>query len=362
MRDQIWILTNSSSGLYSFRRELIAKLLQEYSVSASTPDRGSVSDLEKLGCKMTLTPIDRRGINPLKDTGLFLRYIKLLRKEKPKLVITYTIKPNVYGGIACRLLKIPYAVNITGLGTAFQKQGVLQKLVTTLYRTALKRAKIVFFENAGNRQLFVDEGIVDESRTCLLNGAGVNIEHYSYTSCPKETGITRFLFVGRVMREKGINELFAAMYRLRREGFACTLDVVGEYEEDYADQVKEYTAQGWLNYHGYQKDVRPFITDSHCFVLPSWHEGMANTNLECAAMGRPLITSNIHGCKEAVIEGVNGLLCEPKNTDSLYKAMVRFLQMPHQEREAMGLAGRAHMEAVFDKRTVVAQTIKALEL
>ena len=359
---RILVCANNDVGLYQFRKDLIAEFLKENEIMMSLPDGEWVRPLEKMGCRFMDTPIDRRGINPVTDAKLFLRYWKLLRKEKPDLVITYTIKPNIYGGIACRLLKIPYAVNITGLGTAFQTQGVLRKLVTMLYGMALKKAKVVFFENAGNLQTLVEEGIVKKEQTHLLNGAGVNTGHYAYAPYPKETDVTRFLFVGRVMREKGIDELFSAMRRLYRDGYVCTLDVLGGYEENYAEAMGKYAQEGWLNYHGYQKDVRPFIEKAHCFVLPSWHEGMANTNLECAAMGRPLITSNIHGCKEAVLENVSGLMCEPKNADSLYNAMLRFLQLSRDERVAMGRAGRAHMEAVFDKKKVVAQTVDTLGL
>ena len=359
---RILVFANNDVGLYQFRKELIAELVKENEIMLSLPDGEWVRPLEKMGCRFMDTPIDRRGINPVTDAKLFLQYWKLLRKEKPNLVITYTIKPNIYGGIACRLLRIPYAVNITGLGTAFQTQGMLRRLVTMLYGMALKKAKVVFFENAGNLQILLEEGIVKKEQTCLLNGAGVNTEHYAYAPYPREADVTRFLFVGRVMREKGVDELFSAMNRLRREGYACTLDVLGGYEEDYAETIKAYTAEGWLNYHGYQKDVRPFIEKAHCFVLPSWHEGMANTNLECASMGRPLITSNIHGCKEAVLENVSGLLCEPKNVGSLYEAMARFLEFAPEERNAMGVAGREHMIAQFDKKRVVEQTICALGL
>ena len=361
MRGKILILTNSSSGLYSFRRELIGRLLRNHQVAASTPDRGSIPELEALGCRIILTDIDRRGINPVTDGKLLLRYFGLLRRERPDLVITYTIKPNIYGGMVCRLLVIPYAVNITGLGTAFQKQGALRTLVTALYKLALKKAKVVFFENAENMQTLLDEKIARRGQCCLLNGAGVNTEHYTYAAYPADAE-TRFLFVGRVMREKGVEELFEAMHRLNENGLRCTLDVLGGYEEDYAERIAAYTAEGWLRYHGYQQDVRPFIENAHCFVLPSWHEGMANTNLECAAMGRPVITSNIHGCKEAVEEGVSGLLCEAKNADSLYDAMAQFIAMPRNVREAMGKAGRERMEAVFDKKKVVAATLKALGL
>ncbi|MBQ8622043.1 MAG: glycosyltransferase family 4 protein [Oscillospiraceae bacterium] len=356
---KILILTNFDVGLYQFRRELIEALLKEHQVLLSLPDGDLVRPLEEMGCRFFDTPMERRGINPVKDLDLFLRYIKLLRQQKPDLVITYTIKPNTYGGLACRLLRIPYAVNITGLGTAFQKQGMLRKLVTFLYRTALKKARVVFFENSGNRQVFLDEGIVAENKTCLLSGAGVNLEHYAYAPYP-EAGTTRFLFVGRVMKEKGVEELFAAMERLNAEGADCCLDVLGGYEENYADTIRNYEQQGWLHYHGYVTDVRPFIEKAHCFVLPSYHEGMANTNLECAAMGRPLITSDIPGCKEAVIERKSGLLCKPKDPDSLYQTMKCFLTVPSDQRAQMGKAGRRHMEEVFDKKKVVELTVKNL--
>lgn len=356
---KILILANFDVGLYQFRRELIGALLKDHEVVISLPNGDLISPLEEMGCRFVDTPVDRRGINPVTDGKLLLRYFGLLRREKPDLVITYTIKPNIYGGLVCRLLGIPYAVNITGLGTAFQNRGALRTLVTILYKLALKKAKVVFFENAGNMQVLLDEQIVHKEQCCLLNGAGVNVDRYAYAAYPADAE-TRFLFVGRVMREKGVDELFEAMRRLNENGLRCTLDVLGGYEENYAGKMEAYAAEGWLRYHGYQKDVRPFIENAHCFVLPSYHEGMANTNLESAAMGRPVITSNIHGCMEAVEEGVSGLLCEPQDADSLYEAMERFMELGRAEREAMGRAGRKRMEAIFDKKKVVSETIRAL--
>ena len=356
---KILILTNYDVGLYQFRRELIEELLKSHAVYISLPYGELVEPLKVMGCQFIDTPLERRGMNPFKDGKLFLTYRKLFRQVKPDLVIAYTIKPNVYGGFAARIAGIPYAVNITGLGTAFQSRGMLRKVVTQMYKLGCKKAKVVFFENAENRQIFLEEHIVREQQTCLLNGAGVNLEHYRLTEYP--TGEeTKFLFIGRVMKEKGVDELFAAMRKLVSEGYSCSLDVVGMYEEDYKEAIAQGESQGWLHFHGYQKDVRPFIASCHCFVLPSWHEGMANTNLECAASGRPVITSNIHGCLEAVEDGVTGFLCEKQNAESLYEAMKRFCGLPIEQRETMSLAGRKRMEAVFDKRKVVVETIRHL--
>ena len=358
---KIWILANYDIGLYQFRRELIESFLKDHDVTISLPYGSLVDLLVEKGCVFEDTPVDRRGINPVIDLKLLLRYRKLLGKAKPDMVITYTVKPNIYGGMVCRMLKIPYAVNITGLGTAFQAQGFLRNLVTFMYKIALKRAKVVFFENSANRQLFIDEKIVHEERTCLLNGAGVNVDRYAFSPLP-ETEPVHFLFVGRVMREKGIEELFAAMERLYRDGENCCLDILGIHEEDYSEDIQRGQSQGWLHYHGHQKDVRPFIEKAHCFVLPSYHEGMANTNLECASMGRPLITTDIPGCKEAVIADVSGFLCQPKDDQSLYDAMKRFLRLSNTQRSEMGKAGRQHMEQTFKKNKVVADTREALQV
>ncbi len=358
MQNKILVLANSSGGLFNFRGKLLEELLKNHEVVVYTPNNGKILELESIGCKIFEINVDRRGINPVKDFKLLMMYRKIIKSINPDLVITYTIKPNIYGGVACRLSKVPYVVNITGLGTAFQKKNLLRTVVTCMYKFALKKATTVFFENAENQQIFIDEKIVPADKTCLLNGAGVNLEYFSYRDYPLNNNPTRFLFVGRVMKEKGIDELFDAMRKLRSAGFECTLDVVGSYEENYADIVKSGEVEGWLNYHGHQSDVRPFIENAHCFVLPSWHEGMANTNLECAAMGRPLITSNIHGCKEAVLDGQSGFLCEVKNAESLYLKMKEFMSLSNEERSQMGKAGRQHMENVFNKKLVVEETIR----
>lgn len=356
---RILILANHSGGLYDFRKELMMELKKWGAVFVAVPHNDRWDELQQLVDCVTELPVDRRGMNPVHDFRLFCQYRRILKSSKPDLVITYTIKPNIYGGFAARMAGIPYAVNITGLGTAFEGSGLLRKTVTAMYRLSCKRAKTVFFENAENRQLFLDEKIAEECQACLLNGAGVNLEHYTVTDYPGGD-VTRFLFIGRVMREKGVDELLAATKRLVDEGIPCTLDIVGAYEDDYEAAIQQAEAELWLRYRGYQEDVRPFIAAAHCFVLPSWHEGMANTNLECAASGRPVITTCIHGCMEAVEDGVTGFLCEKKNEDDLYRVMKRFAGLSREERRVMGLAGRKRMEAIFDKKQVVRETVARL--
>lgn len=362
MKKRILILANSGDGLYLFRMELIGRLQTFGDVMIAMPFDSRVEEVRSCGCELIESPMERRGMNPFKDLALCRFYKKLIREKKPDLVITYTIKPNIYGGYAARRSRVPYAVNITGLGTAFERGGLLTRLVTFMNKAALKKAKVVFFENTGNRDTFVRLGIVPPEKTHPLHGAGVNLDHYAYVDYPADTATTRFLFTGRVMREKGVGELFGAMRRLNAEGLPCELHILGGFEEDFRQTIDDAAGEGWLHYHGYVSDVRPYVADCHCFILPSYHEGMANVNLECAAMGRPVITTRIHGCMEAVIEGQSGLLCEKADEDSLYTAMKRFLSISREERVLMGRTGRAHMEDEFDKQKVVAETVEALGL
>lgn len=354
---RIMIMANNDVGLYQFRKELIEKLLEGNEVVISLPYGELVEPLCNLGCEFINTEIDRRGMNPIHDIKLFSTYMKLIKNVKPDMVILYTIKPNVYGGMASRIKGIPYVVNVTGLGTAFEDNGLIRKLVILMYKAACGKSKVIFFENEENRQIFIKENIAKENQTHRLNGAGVNIVKYSLLEYPSGEKI-KFLFMGRLMAEKGVDELLEAMKLLVKDGIKCELDIVGACEEDYREKIEQCQKQGWLHYYGYQKDVRPFIRNCHCFVLPSWHEGMANTNLESAASGRPVITTNIYGCKEAVVDGVSGYLVEKKNVYELYDAMKRFSMLSYSERKNMGLKGRKHMENFFKKEDVVAETVK----
>ena len=360
---RILVLANNDVGLYRFRKDLLAALLGAgHEVYISLPDGGFVSELVQLGCRFIDTPIERRGMNPIHDSKLFHQYRAILKEVKPDLVLTYTIKPNIYGGLACRMAHIPYAVNITGLGSAIENGGWLKKFVLALYKPALKGARVVFFENAGNRDTLAATGVVPKGRDVVLSGAGVNLEDYPYQPYPQE-GPVRFLFVGRVMHEKGVDELFAAAKRMKQEyGDGVEFHIVGSFEEEYKPLMDKLEQAGVVKYHGYQSDMKRFYAMASCVVLPSYHEGMSNVLLEGAATGRALITSDIPGCREAVEDGVSGYLCPTKDADALCDAMRRFAKLPETRQAEMGRRGRTRMEQKFSKTAVVAETIKHLEI
>lgn len=356
---KFFVFANDAGGLYRFRYALIKTIVDSgHEVVIADPLGDEMKHFSDIGCKLYDIAPDRRGMNPIKDLLLMFRYIKVIKKEAPDKIITYTIKPNIYAGIAARLLKKQYYSNVTGLGTAFQKEGILKKFTVALYKTALKRSSCVFFENSSNKDTFVSLGIVNEDKTCVLKGAGVDVEHFVFEEYPKESESLNFIFIGRIMKEKGIDELFYAFERLKSEYENIKLTVLGYYEEAYEDKIKTLTEKGLLDYKGNQDDVRPFIKESHCFVLPSYHEGMANTILECGAMGRPVITSDIPGCKEGVIDKKSGFLCKAQDKEDLYHKMKEFILLSYEEKREMGKMSNEHITREFDKKDVVDKTLK----
>ena len=357
---KILILTNHSYMLYRFRLELIQALMKSHEVVLSMPFVGHEEDFQALGLRCIETDIDRRGINPATDLRLFHTYQRLLKEEKPDLVITYSIKPNIYGGLACRIAGVPYCANVQGLGTAFQRKGLAQ-FVTVLYKLALGKARTVFFENRENAEEFCRRGILSAGKETVLPGAGINLERYSYVPYPENKAV-HFLYLGRIMKEKGMDELFAAMRRLREKfGASMVLDIVGFFDDEgYKAQVDQLAAEGIAVYHGFQSDPAPYYAAADCVVLPSYHEGMSNVLLEAAATGRPVITSDIPGCREAVEDGKTGLLCKARDCASLYEQMARMAETPFSTRQAMGLAAHEKMLQEFDKHLVVEKTMASL--
>lgn len=360
-KDKILIITNHSYMLYQFRRELIQKMQENYEVAISMPFVGHEEDFIEMGCKCIKTDVNRRSINPFTDIKLYKTYKQLLKTEKPDMVITYSIKPNIYAGFACRYLKIPYCVNIQGLGTAFQKKPIAT-VVTFMYKIALKKAKTVFFENRVNADEFVKRHIIPKHKETVLNGAGVNLDFYEYQPYPNEEQGIHFLFLGRIMKEKGIDELFSVAKKLKNKyGKKVVFDLVGFFEDEYKEVVEQLMADGVVTFHGFQSDPRPYYAMSHCIILPSYHEGMSNVLLEAASTGRALITTNIPGCKEAVDDSISGYLCKKMDIESLEICIERFIRLDHEERKNMGIAGRQKMEKEFDKKKVVQDTLDTIE-
>lgn len=307
---------------------------------------------------MINTYVDRRGINPLTDMKLIKRYKEIIKEVKPDKVITYSIKPNIYGGMICKKMNIPYYCNVQGLGTAFQKK-VLAQLVTVLYKNAFKKVKTVFFENKGNAQVFIDKHIIPANKITLLNGAGVNLEQYHYLEYPTNEKL-HFLFVGRIMKEKGVDELFEVIQSLQNKNII--LDIVGFFEDEYKEKIDELVEKNLAIFHGFQTDVRPYYQNANCVVLPSYHEGMSNVLLEASASGRPVITTDIPGCKEAVDDNITGYLCKAKDVRSLHDKMSQFCKLNNDQRKQRGIKAREKMEKEFDKKMVVEKTCEGLML
>lgn len=290
-------------------------------------------------------------MNPVKDFSLFQTYRKLLRDIKPDVVLTYTVKPNVYGGLACRLAHIPYITTITGLGTTFEKQGMIRTLVISLYRLGLKKASAVMFQNTTNQSLFKSLNIGRNYH--VVSGSGVNLEQHCFEPYPAEDTLIRLTFVGRIMRDKGIGELLEAARAIKKNHPEVQFDLIGGFDEAYQNAVQDAVDAGIVNYLGSQKEMHPFYTNSWAVIMPSYHEGISNVCLEAASTGRPVLASNVPGCRETFDDGVTGIGFEAKSAEALQKAIEKFLSLPYEEKVKMGCAGRAKMEREFDRKHVV---------
>lgn len=357
---KVLILSNFGMGLYKFTKELIEELLQQgMVVHLSFPQDEYTDKLVELGCDYTETPIDRRGTNPITDFKLILRYIKLIKWIKPDVVLTYTIKPNIYGGIACRLLKVPYIANITGLGSAIENKGLLHSLTLHLYSVGLKKASCVFFQNEPNRRLFYEKQLV-KGKTRRIPGSGVNLVINYFEEYPVPEAPLRFLFIGRIMKEKGIDELLLAAEQVKCKYPEVQFDLVGFLEESYAERLADYERRDIIHFYGRQEEVHSFIKNDHAILLPTYHEGMANVLLEGASTGRPILASRITGCMESFEEGISGLGFEAKEVDSLVETIVHFIELPYEKKKAMGRAGRIKMEREFNRRIVINSYIEEI--
>ncbi len=344
---KILILVNDVTTVLQFRSELVRALVEEgHEVLVSVPKSDRIPEIEALGAKVMETEVARHGKNPLQDLKLLSNYKKLLKGVKPDIVLSFTIKPNVYGGMACGKLKIPYVANVTGLGVVGDG-GIMQKLMLWLYKQGLKKAKCVFFQNQANEAFFREKKVV-AGATELLPGSGVNVERFSFMEYP-DAKTTNIVFVGRIIKDKGVFELAQAAKKLKAQEELC-FTIVGDVE--YGAE-NPFINMPNVNCVGFHKDVKPYLEKAHAIVLPSYHEGMANVLLEAASCGRPILASNIPGCQETFDEGVTGFGFEPKSVESLCEAIEKFLALSYEQKREMGKAARKKIEEQFNRQIVV---------
>lgn len=358
------------SSIYNFRGELV-KCIVERDVTmcalASYADKEEERKITSLGTSYEGYYVSRSGLNPIDDIKTFLSFCSIYKKLKPSFVLAYTIKPIIWGGLASRFARIPsfYAM-ITGLGYAFQKGGLAKNLLNTLvkflYRSALKKSKGVIFQNRDNMQVFIDEGIVPKEKCFLVNGSGVDLSHYNLSPLPSTP---HFLLIARLLGDKGIREYAQAAKLVKQKYPEAVFELVGPEDPSpdgiKLDEVHQWTESGAIKYSGATTDVRPFIENCAIYVLPSYHEGMPRTVLEAMAMGRPILTTDVPGCRETVIDGENGWLVEKANAEQLAEKMIWFIENQDKWHE-MGKSSHDMAYEKFDVHKVNAEILKIMGL
>lgn len=359
MSTKVVFITNNSGGLYRFRREVVEAFCKKAEVYLCMPDEEYREHWESIGCKFAPCSFDGRGTNPFKDLKQLRTYKKILDEIKPDLCFTFTIKPNVYGGMACAAKRIPYVANVTGLGTAVESGGVLAKVSLMLYKRGLRKARKVFFQNKENKDFMVGRGIVSGPYE-VLPGSGVNLEQFALLPYPSDK--VRFSFIGRIMREKGIEQFLEAAEEVTKKHPDVEFHVFGGCEQDYEGQLRTLQEKGVITFHGSATNMTEVYQMTSCTVHPSYYpEGMSNVLLESCASGRPIITTDRPGCREALEDGVNGFVIEKKNAIDLIDKIERFLALSGEERRKMGLAGRTKVEREFDRKIVVRKYLKEMK-
>lgn len=358
---RVLILINNDAGLYKFRKELLEELLKDYEVYISLPKGPFINDLVKLGCIFIETEINRRGTNPITDIKLIMQYRKILKDVKPDIIYSYTIKPNIYGGLLARAMKIPFVGTVTGLGSSIKSNHLLKNVVINLYKMSFKKSQRIFFQNIENLNFFQSNNIINDNQIKIVPGSGVNLKDYQYQEYPKDLNYSNFIFIGRLMKEKGILELFETAKYFKEKSIKINFHILGFLEEDLEKVLNELEKKDIVIYHGQQFDVSSFISESHAIIHPSYHEGLSNVLLEAAASGRPILASDIPGCRETFDEGITGFGFEPKSTDSLIKTIKKFIELPYEQKELMGILGREKIEREFNREKVVDAYIKEIE-
>lgn len=351
---------NTAWNLVNFREGLIRALLaQGYHVVALAPTDAYMVRLREWGCTVIDLPMQGQGTNPWQDLKLFWRYRAVLKQLCPVAYLSWTIKPNIYGGLAARSLGVPQLANVSGLGSTFLGGGALAKLTQLLYRIAFARAHTVFFQNTDDAMLFKQQGLVTATQVTILPGSGVNLEHFSVTPRPLLVGRPfRFLLIARLLRDKGLFEYIDAARALKQQGLDVECQCLGAADANNPtaisrEQIEAWQAEGIIHYLGTTDDVRPLIAQADCVVLPSYREGTPRTLLEAAAMARPLISTDVPGCRDVVEDGVNGLLCEARSGVALTQAMSDLCQKNDAQWQAMANASRDKVVRDFSESRVI---------
>jgi glycosyltransferase involved in cell wall biosynthesis len=362
---RVVLAANSSWNVVNFRGGLIRALKAAgYEPVVVAPlDPPAEQRLEQLGVERIVVRLDRSGLNPVADFRLLGEYRRILKELRPVAFLGFTIKPNIYGCTAARTLGIPVIANISGLGTVFIRRGPLLALVTLLYRFALSRAEVVFFQNPDDLALFIARKMARPDHARLLPGSGIDLDRFAPS--PQPAGPTTFLLIARLLGDKGVREFVEAARILRQELPGARFQLLGPRDDGNRtaisrEELDRWVAEGVVEYLGETDDVRPFIEQASAVVLPSYREGLPRSLLEAGAMARPLVATDVPGCREVVVEGKTGFLCRPRDSRSLAAAMRKFAQMPPDERQAMAAAARRRVEEKFSENVVIRAYLDAL--
>lgn len=363
---KVLMTANAAWNVWNFRRPIAAALLADgHRVTVLAPPDECTPHLRGLGCGFIPLTIDPKGLNPAEDLKLLARFRSIFHSERPDVVLSYTIKNNVYGALAASACKTPFIPNVSGLGTAFLSRGVLRWVAEVLYRRAFRDLPLVFFQNEDDFNLFASRRLIQRRQARILPGSGVDLSHFQPAPYPAPHEAPSFLMIARLLRDKGVVEFVEAARRLKREMPHLRFQLLGAAGAANrtaidANTVTSWESEGVVEYLGTTPDVRPMIAAAHCIVLPSYREGAPRTLIEAAAMGRPVIATDVPGCRSVVSRDVSGFLCEPRSADSLAAAMRRFLDTDHGSRAEMGRAGRRRMERHFDEAIVVSSYREAI--
>ena len=359
---KVLFLVNHEIVIYNFRLELVERMLADgHTVVISSPPGELIDRLVAMGCQHRPVEFRRRSVNLMDEAWLYMVYRKLLKEEKPDFVLTYTIKPNIYGGLACARKGIPYVETVAGLGSAVEKKSWMQSAALCLYRRALRGAQRVFFQNTENLALFEKKKIAQGKRV-LLPGSGVNLQRYTALPYPADDTV-EFVYFSRIMKEKGIAQYLEAAEYIRARHPQTRFHICGFCEEAYEERLRELHARGVIVYHGMLRDVKTVLAQTHCTIHPTYYpEGLSNVLLESAACARPLIATDRSGCREVVDDGQNGFLIRQMDAADLIRKIERFLALPWEDRRRMGLASRSKVEREFDRQIVVERVMQELML